>query len=184
MDNGASSYRRYLEGDDNALGDIIGMYNEGISLYINSIVHNICLAEEIMQVTFFKIAVKKPKYREKYSFKTWLFTIARNTALDYLRRNSRISKIPLDESFSLSDEADIELQYLKEEQRIAVHSAIKNLRSEYSQVLYLMYFEGFDTEDISDIMSKSKKQIGDLVYRAKKALKKQLEKEGFEYEEF
>ena len=41
MDNGASSYRRYLDGDDNALGEIIEMYHEGISLYINNIVHNI-----------------------------------------------------------------------------------------------------------------------------------------------
>ena len=183
MDNGASSYRRYLDGDDNALGEIIEMYHDGISLYINNIVHNICIAEEIMQMTFYKIAVKKPRYTAKYSFKTWIFTIARNNALDYLRKNSKISNIPYDEAFCMSDETDIELQYLKEEQRIEVNSAIKKLKTEYSQILYLLYFEGFKTEDISNIMSKSKKQIGDLVYRAKKALKKQLEKDGFEYEE-
>ncbi len=58
MDNGASSYRRYLDGDDNALGEIIEMYHDGISLYINNIVHNICIAEEIMQITFYRIAIK------------------------------------------------------------------------------------------------------------------------------
>ena len=184
MDNGASSYRRYLDGDDNALGEIIGMYHDGISLYINNIVHNICIAEEIMQITFYKIAIKKPRYTAKYSFKTWLFTIARNNALDHLRRNSRISDIPYDEAFCMSDETDIELQYLKEEQRIEVNSAIKKLKTEYAQVLYLMYFEDFSTQEIANIMSKNKKQIGNLVFRAKKALKNELETEGFEYEEF
>ena len=84
----------------------------------------------------------------------------------------------------MSDETDIELQYLKEEQRIEVNSAIKKLKTEYAQVLYLMYFEDFSTQEIANIMSKNKKQIGNLVFRAKKALKNELETEGFEYEEF
>lgn len=46
-----------------------------------------------------------------------------------------------------------------------------------------MYFEDFDTTEIAGIMKKSKKQIGDLLYRAKKTLKSELEKEGFVYEE-
>ncbi|MCR4758699.1 MAG: RNA polymerase subunit sigma-24, partial [Oscillospiraceae bacterium] len=78
---------------------------------------------------------------------------------------------------------DIEKQYLKEEQRIELHRAMKRLKTEYAQVLYLMYFEDFDTAEIAGIMKKSKKQIGDLLYRAKKALKSELEKEGFVYEE-
>ncbi len=72
----------------------------------------------------------------------------------------------------MSDETDIELQYLKEEQRIEVNSAIKKLKTEYAQVLYLMYFEDFSTQEIANIMSKNKKQIGNLVFRAKKLLKK------------
>ncbi len=45
-----------------------------------------------------------------------------------------------------------------------------------------MYFENFDTADIAKIMRKSKRQVGDLVYRAKKSLKSKLEKAGFKYE--
>ena len=47
-----------------------------------------------------------------------------------------------------------------------------------------MYFEQFDTENIAKIMHKSKKQVGDLIYRAKQSLKTKLEKAGFQYEEF
>ena len=59
---------------------------------------------------------------------------------------------------------------------------MKTLKSEYFQVLYLMYFEGFDTADIAKIMHKSKRQVGNLLYRAKNSLKSQLEKAGFVYE--
>ena len=57
--------------------------------HINSYVNDIYLAEDLMQETFFKIAVKKPKLKYKSSFKTWLYTIGRNIAIDYLRKHAR-----------------------------------------------------------------------------------------------
>ncbi len=85
MDNDADRYRRFLDGDDDELVMIIDTYHQGLSLYLNSIVKNICEAEEIMQDTFVKLAVKKPKFHGKSTFKTWLYSIARNQALNYLR---------------------------------------------------------------------------------------------------
>ena len=52
MDNGASSYGRYLEGDDSALTEIIRIYKDGLTLYLNSFTNNIHDAEEIMEETF------------------------------------------------------------------------------------------------------------------------------------
>lgn len=85
MDNGASSYRRFLNGDDEGLTEIVRDYKDGLMLYLNGFVNNISTAEELMEETFFKIITKKPRFREKYSFKTWLYTIGRNVAIDYLR---------------------------------------------------------------------------------------------------
>lgn len=64
MGNDADRYRRYLDGDDNGLIEIIEIYHEGLTLYLNSIVNNICLAEELMQDTFLRLAVKKPRSME------------------------------------------------------------------------------------------------------------------------
>ncbi len=182
MRDDADRYRRYLAGDDNGLAEIIDAYHEGLSLYLHSFVKDICLAEEIMQETFVKLAVKKPKFLGKCSFKTWLYTIARNCALDHLRRQKYIYQIPLDECWTVSDETDIEQQYLKEEQKIELHRALQKIKPEYASVLYLMYFEDFDTEAIAGILHRSKRQVSDLLYRAKKALKSELEQEGFQYE--
>ena len=183
MNNDAAGYRRYLEGDDSGLAEIIEMYDKRLSLYINSIVKDICLAEEIMQETFVKLAVKKPKFSGNSSFATWLFTIARNCALDHLRKNSRFTELPETEGFLMSDEEDIEKELIKEEQKSALHKAMKKLPPDYSQVLYLKYFEELGNSDIAAVMHKSARQTGDLVYRAKNALKTELERSGFEYED-
>ena len=182
MDNGASSYRRYLDGDDNGLVELIRDYKDGLMLYLNGITGSLSLAEEFMEDTFFKLSVKKPKFSGKCSFKTWLYTIGRNAALDGLRKRSRISSTPAEEYYDLSDERNIEQDYLREEQKISLHRAMETLSSDYRQVLYLTFFEEMSTTEAAKIMHKSNRHIENILYRAKLALRSKLEKEGFEYE--
>ena len=183
MDNGASSYRRLLEGDENGIFEIIRDYKDVLILYLNGFTQNVCIAEELMEETFVKLVVKKPKFSSRFSFKTWLYTIGRNTAIDYLRRNSKSVNMSAEEMQNiLSEEENLEQSYLREEEKIVVHRALNKLNAEYRQVLYLVFFEDFNTEQTAVVMKKSKRQIGNLIYRAKMALKSQLDREGFVYE--
>ncbi|MDE6101781.1 MAG: RNA polymerase sigma factor [Ruminococcus sp.] len=182
MDNGEISYRRFLAGDDEGMVEIIRDYKDGLILYINGITNNLVIAEEIMEDTFFKLVTKKPRFSGKSTFKTWLYSIGRNAAIDSLRKRSKISDIPIDEYHELIGGESIEREYLKEEQKITLHKALQNLKPDYKQVLYLAFFEDFSNSDIASIMHKTKRQIENLLYRAKQSLKSELEKEGFEYE--
>lgn len=183
MDTGASSYLRYLDGDDTGLTEIIRDYKDGLTLYINGYVNNIFTAEDLMEDTFFKLATKKPRFSGKSSFKTWLYAIARNVALDYLRKNSKIADTPIEDlSNYIVEESNVEREYLIKEQKIFLHRIMRELKPEYFQVLYLVYFENFTNKEIAKIMKKNKRQIENLIYRAKSTLKSELEKEGFEYE--
>lgn len=184
MDNGASSYRRFLDGDDKGLAEIVKDYRDGLMLYLNGIVNNFSVAEELVEETFFKIITKKPRFHAKYSFKTWLYTIGRNVATDYLRHNVKQSDTSLDDLENcIQDEFDLEKLYIIEERKIAVHRALKKLNAEYRQVLWLLYFDGMTNSDAAAVMKKNTRQMKNLVYRAKSALKSELDKEGFEYEE-
>ena len=184
MDNGASSYRRFLDGDDKGLEEIVKDYKDGLILYLNGFVGNITIAEELMEETFFKIITKKPRFHPKHSFKTWIYTIGRNIAIDYIRHSSKQLDIPMDEvSIYSQDEYDLEKMYIIEERKIAVHRALRKLHPEYRQVLWLIYFEGFSNTEAATVMKKSTRQMKNLVYRAKSALKSVLDKEGFVYEE-
>ena len=185
MDNGASSYRRFLEtGDESGLIEIIRDYKDGLILYLNSFVNNIHTAEELAEDTFVLLGVKRPRDKAKGSFKTWLYTIGRNVAIDYLRRNSKRQQISLEDCAEPdSDEQDLELSYIREEQKITVHRALRKLKKEYRQVLWLIYFEDFSNAQTAAVMKKSVHNIETLVYRARKSLKTQLETDGFVYEE-
>ncbi|MBR0485559.1 MAG: RNA polymerase sigma factor [Oscillospiraceae bacterium] len=180
MDNGASSYRRFLSGDDSGMVELIRDYKDGLLLYLNSFTNNLSLAEDCVQDTFIKLAIKKPKFREKSTFKTWLYAIGRNVTLDTLRKLRHHAS--LDEISELADMQDLEQDYLIEEQKIAVHRAIRNLKQDYQQVIYLVYFENFTNDETAKVMHKTKKQIENLLYNARKALKSELEKEGVCYE--
>ena len=183
MDNGASSYRRFLEGDDEALLEIISEYRTGLILYLNSFAQNIHTAEELTEDTFAELAIKCPKFLGKSSFKTWLYAIGRNITAKQLRKHANFNIVPLELQENLADEENIEGNYIKSEQKRAVHRALHSLKTEYRQVLYLSFFEGFSNEETALIMKKSKRQVETLLYNAKKALRSELERSGFEYEE-
>ena len=185
MDNGASSYRRFRdEGDESGLAEIIRDYRDGLIFYLNGFVNNIQVAEELAEDTFVLLGTKKPKDKGIGSFKTWLYTIGRNIALNYLKRRARLSEISVDDCPDLiSEEENLEIVFIKEEQKIMVHRALKKLKPEYHQVLWLIYFENFSNKDVAMVMKKSVHNVETLVYRARKSLKSQLEMEGFVYEE-
>lgn len=183
MDNGASSYRRFLDGDESGFVEIVRDYKDGLILYLNTFTNNIHTAEDLAEDTFVKLGIKKPKDKGTSLFKTWLYTIGRNIAIDYLRKQKSVCHIPINNFADLSaDEDFIETSYLKEEQKIHLHKALKNLKPEYMQVLYLTYFENFNNKQTAKIMKKSVHNIETLLYRARKSLKSELLKEGFVYE--
>ena len=184
MDNGASSYRRFRDnGDQSGLVEIIRDYKDGLILYLTSIVDNVRTAEELAEDTFVLIGTKKPKDKGKSSFKTWLYTIGRNVAIDHLRKRSRHMEISIDDSAELvSDEDELETAYIKKEQRIMVHKAMRKLSPDHQQVLWLVYFEELSNKEAAMIMKKSVRSVESLLYRARKSLRSQLEMEGFDYE--
>lgn len=104
-------------------------------------------------------------------------------ALNYLKKHKKMTSIAIDDCKEIiSDEHNLEIAYIKEEQKITVHRAIKMLKNEYRQVLWLVYFEDLTLSEAAVILKKSVHSTETLVYRARKSLKSQLEKEGFVYE--
>ena len=80
-----------------------------------------------------------------------------------------------------SDEDDPETLFLQKERERALYRAMGRLKADYRVALHLVYFEELSYEEAGRVLHKSKKQIENLVYRAKNALRADLEKEGFEF---
>lgn len=170
LNNGESSYRRFLAGDDDGMLDIVTEYRDGLMLYLNGFVNNLTVAEDLAEDTFVKLAIKKPKFKNESSFKTWLYAIGRNLTLDYIKKNSK-------EIFS---DSEIELKAFDYfEDKIIILNALNKLNTQYRQILILTYFEDFTNKEAAKIMKKSVHSIETLLYRARTALKAVLIKEGY-----
>lgn len=179
---GALDYQRFLDGDNDGMSELIREFKDGLSLYINSMIRNICEAEELMEETFVELIVKRPKYSGKSSFKTWLYAIGRNITYDYIKKRSKNYSLPIDELYDISDKKNLEASYIQQEQNITLYHALENVNTDYSQALHLVYIEGLSISEAAEIMHKSKKQMENLICRGKKAMRAELEKEGFVYE--
>lgn len=183
MDNGASSYRRFLDGDDNGIIEIIRDYKDGLILFLNRYVNNIHIAEELTEETFVRIVTRKPRFVAKYSFKTWLYTIGRNIAINYKKHEGKIADTAIDDIGNVSrDEEALENSYLRKEQKIIVHRALSRINPDYGKVLYLKFFEDLTNEQIAKVMKRNRRQVENLIYQAKQSLKAELEKEELIYE--
>ena len=136
----------------------------------------------VISVLFLKLYTDKPKFSEKCSFKTWLYTIGKNLAVDHIRRYSKHKEVPLDDLYDISDKENIEKNHIRSEEKRQLLRAMEQLNDEYRQVLYLVFFEDFSNTEAAAIMGKSERQIRNLLYRSKETLRKILEKEGFSYE--
>ncbi len=184
MDNGASSYHRFQEGDVSALEELVELYSDGLIFFINGLVNNVAVSEDLAAETFFEVMSGKSRFKGKCSFKTWLFKIGRNNALDFLRRQTRFFNVPLSAlEKDPSERISLEQQVLKDEQSRQVHKALQEIHKDYRDVLHLLYFENMSYADAALVLRKSYKQVENLAYRAKKALKSTLEKEGFVFED-
>lgn len=184
MDNGASSYRRFLDGDDKGIAEIVENYKDGLILYLNGYVNNVFIAEELTEDTFFRLLIKKPRYSGKSTFKSWLYAIGRNVAIDFIRHNSKQLNTPVEDMENyLSEEQSLERSYIKEERKIAIHKALSKLSVDYRTVLWLVFFEGLSNKEVAIVLRKNDRQVRNLLYRAKQSLKSKLEEEGFAYEE-
>ena len=181
MEHGIDSYQRFLDGDESALAEIIASYKDGLILYLNGFVGDLVTAEELTEETFVKLVLKRPGFYRTSAFKTWLYAIARNTAIDYLRRHKR-QDVPLEDCPNLADEEELERSYIRRDDKLLLHACMKKLKPEYRQVLWLVYFEGFSCQQIGRIMKKTTHGVETLAYRARLALKNILIKEGFDYE--
>lgn len=181
MDNGAESYRRFLDGDESGFDEIIGLYHDGLIYFINRYVNNFAAAEDLAADTFMELLVHKKRYSFQSSFKTYLFAIARHKAVDYVRREKRYVSLPeLPED--MVDEDMVERSVISTEEKQRIKEISEGLCEDYAAYIHLAFFEELENEDIARIMKKSKKQMANLSYRARNALREALGKEGICYE--
>lgn len=174
MDNGANDRRFDLQ-DPNDLEQLLVLYRPGLIFFIQRLVGDPDTAEDLAIDSFLELLVHPLRYNGRSSIKTYLFMLGRSKALNYLKRRNLISFCTLPEDHP--DDASLEERYLADERRRVLHTALNTLPEEMRAAVHLVYFEELTYHQTAQVLKKTEKQVDNLLYRAKAALRNQLGKD-------
>ena len=179
MDNGASSYRRFLDGDESAFDEIMKELFDSLVFFIDRYVHDIHAAEDIAIDAFSDLVVHRHRYNFKVTLKTYLFMLCRSRALNYIKHCKVIDFVEFEEADqAASEQKTLEEIVLADERKRVVNNALKALPDDMRVVIHLIYFEEMSYDEAAKVMKKNRKQVDNLLYRAKKELRIILGKDG------
>lgn len=171
----------YLKGDRQALNLLIKRYLTPIYNFAFNYTKDEAAAEDLTQEVFVKVWKKIEKFNPQYKFKSWLYIIAKNTCLNYLKKNKAIAFSRLDngdgfiferliEETSPSPQTELELK----ETAAVINSVIEKLPEKYQQIVKLRYLGGYKFREIAGMFKESIETVKSRNRRALIRLKKFL----------
>lgn len=157
----AQNIAEYIDGKEDSLNLVIERHLKDTYNFICHLIGNSRNAEDITQETFVKVWKNIKKYKPNQSFKTWLFAIARNTAIDWLRKKKETVFSEFEtESGNILEDSLIEPALLpdeliaKAEDKKLIEKLLKKIPFNYRTVVLLKYNEQFTFEEIGQVLGK------------------------------
>ena len=167
-------------GDPVSYSKLMHLYRDPLYFMLYEKVNDQEIAKDLTIEALGKAFKKLHLYTPEYTFSTWLFTIARNHCIDYLRKNklptSSIDKMMIDNDGKktnfdiLSTDLDPE-QKMEKKQRIAIlRQIVDQLKPKYRDLVKLRYFKEFSYEEIADTLSLPLGTVKAQLYRSREQL--------------
>jgi len=154
--------RLYVEGNNEAFNVLLDRYESKVFTYINFIVRNREVAEDLFQDTFMRVVatLKGGKYAEQQKFSAWLMRITHNILVDYFRHLKNEKSISNDENevdlfndIKLADENNIETQIIKSQNLNGVQAIIKLLPQNQQEIINLRYYQDMSFKEIATTLN-------------------------------
>lgn len=136
---------------------------------------NKSLAEDIQQETWMRVLKAAPRYEGKNQFRAWLLTITRNTSFTQLGKQLTLHDDSAEAEAKIPDSTDLEKDFGDKVESVRVQKAIDALPDSQRVVLVLWLVEEASYEEICASTGLSEPSVRSLLFRAKKALRAQLE---------
>jgi RNA polymerase sigma-70 factor (ECF subfamily) len=182
MESEASAIARGLRRRDPDLLDrLIEQYQHRLLRYLVYLAGNRELAEDLFQETWIRVLERGHQYDGKHEFSTWLYAVARNLTIDYLRKKSPVSLDGLmeDEEHAPLEPADSRpLAWevvAQQEQAERITAALIGIPAEYRETVVLRFQEGLALEEISNVTGAKLGTVKSRLYRGLHMLMSRLE---------
>jgi RNA polymerase sigma-70 factor, ECF subfamily len=182
MESEATAIARSLRRRDPDLLDrLIEQYQHRLLRYLTYLSGNRELAEDLFQETWIRVLERGHHYDGKHEFSTWLYAVARNLTIDYLRKKSPVSLDGLMEDedrapFEPADTRPLAWELVAQQQQTEhINAALVGIPAEYREAVVLRFQEGLALEEIARVTGVRLGTVKSRLYRGLNLLLSRLE---------
>lgn len=175
--------RKALGGNEDAYTKLVEKYERALYFHILKMINDRDQIEDLVQEAFVKAFDNLDSYNTKYAFSTWLYRIATNHTIDYLRKK-KLKTLSIDEPVSTKDgKVDMQLpdksastdrRIIKKQRKKIVQNAIENLPEKYRRVIQMRHMEEKTYKEIAQSLELPLGTVKAHIFRARELLYKAL----------
>ncbi|MFN8256665.1 MAG: sigma-70 family RNA polymerase sigma factor [Bacteroidales bacterium] len=169
-----------LAGNQQAYTKLMGIYRDPLFFMMKRMVQNTDDAEDLTIEAFGKAFKMLANYTPKYAFSTWLFKIASNHCIDFLRKQNKHKILSIDESIDkdsvltdnlfLDEVSDPEENMINEQKDVVLQDFIKKLHPDYQEILKLKYYYNLSYQEIAEELNIPLGTVKARLFRSKELL--------------
>jgi RNA polymerase sigma factor (sigma-70 family) len=168
--------RAVNEKDQKAYAKLMSLYRDSIYFMLLKMISNKDDAEDLTIEAFGKAFIRLHQYTPTYAFSTWLFRIASNNCIDFLRKK-RMNLLSIDNDDDDSPTINLksttlnpEQQAIKDQKHMVMHEVVGKLKPRYKILIQLRYFEELSYEEISKELDMPLGTVKAQLFRAREVL--------------
>ena len=167
----ARELARARAGDVAAFGALVRRHQERVFRFLHRMLDAREEAMELSQDVFVKAWQALPGWRPEARFSTWLLQIARNAALDQLRRRRVVQFAPLDDGMDVADTAPgPEARYASRQRQALLENALQQIAAEHREILLLREIEDLSYAELAAVLGIAEGTVKSRLARARAAL--------------
>jgi RNA polymerase sigma-70 factor (ECF subfamily) len=148
---------------------VLAEYYDSIYYHILKIVHNEEEARDLTNDTFGKVYINLNMFKPNYKFRSWLYRIATNTAIDSLRKRKLLidTTKEIDENTQVIDDSSADTELNKKENYATLKDAVSRLKPHYRMIIHMRYYGELSYEEIAKRLHCSIGKVKADLHRAK-----------------
>lgn len=169
--------RAFQEGDEFAFVSLYNRYKDAVYGFCLKMVRDEGLAQDLMQETFLRVYENRERLSKAGSFKSWMFTIARNQSLNRLRRRKREVRLEPERGEELAvPKTKTPVAHLEKSEQIdLVDRCLQQLKPSYREVIILREYQGLSYKEIAAVTRSTLSAIKSRLFKARRKLAAVLE---------
>lgn len=175
--------KKAIGGDESAYKQLVDKYERALYFHILKMIKDKEQVEDLVQETFVKAFDNLNTYSTNYAFSTWLYRIATNHTIDYLRKK-KLKTLSIDEPMKTKDgEMEMQLEdesagtdrdIIRKQRQKIVQKAIDNLPEKYRKVIEMRHMEEKSYKEIARVLDLPLGTVKAHIFRARELLYKSL----------